>query len=314
MCTSPCSTCSGTSSFCLSCISGTYLYNSSCLTTCPKDYFIANTVTLRCDACNSNCLTCSNTTTFCLTCNNTLGLYFENNVCRSNCSYNYFLVNNICTYCALPCKICSGSINSCSSCYINSTNPIFFNSFCISSNQCPIGHYVNSTNLSCEVCPTNCSQCTSSTVCSSCSLGYYLYGTLCLSTCPNITYINSNSSTGICSPCNSCLTCSSAFACTSCIASQFLYNSICYSICPNGSYASSTICSACSNNCLTCQNYTYCTSCVTSMSLYKGVCYLYCPNATYPNTTLQVCSNCPASCSLCTSLTVCQSCATNYSL
>lgn len=149
VCTAPCATCKTTSVFCLSCTQSHYLFNNSCLTSCPSNYYIANSVTLNCDACNANCLTCANTTIFCLTCNNTLGLYFQNNVCVSNCSFNYFLVNNICTYCSQPCKVCSGSTTVCSSCFINSTNPIFYNSYCITSNQCPIGNYVNTTNSSC---------------------------------------------------------------------------------------------------------------------------------------------------------------------
>jgi hypothetical protein len=126
-CTQPCSTCTGTSTYCLTCAQNYYFLGNQCPSTCPSNFYIANIVTLNCDSCSANCLTCANTTTFCLTCNNSLGLYFQNNVCVGSCSSNYILVNSICTYCQQPCKLCSGSITVCASCYLNSSFPVYYN-------------------------------------------------------------------------------------------------------------------------------------------------------------------------------------------
>jgi hypothetical protein len=41
-CTSPCSNCKVNSTTCLACISGLFLFNNTCLTACPTDYFFSN--------------------------------------------------------------------------------------------------------------------------------------------------------------------------------------------------------------------------------------------------------------------------------
>jgi hypothetical protein len=243
-----------------------------------------------------------------------LSLYFQNNVCVSICSSNYFLVDNVCTYCMPPCRLCTGAVNVCASCFSNSSTPIYYNQYCIIALNCPVGHYVNSTNSSCEICPTNCTQCTSPTNCSVCSSNYYLFGLSCLPTCPNTTFTSSNSTTNLCQTCNNCNTCSSSSNCTSCVLSKYLYTGICYATCPNGSFASGSVCSICITNCPTCQNYTYCSSCIPSMNLYQGTCYSDCPLATYANTTQKICIACPPSCATCVSSSSCQTCIASYSL
>jgi hypothetical protein len=113
--------------------------------------------------------------------------------------------------------------------------------------NCPFGHYVNTTNSSCELCPSSCLQCSSTAVCSSRALSYYLYDTQCIANCPNTTFSTSNTTAryGSCQLCNSCATCSSSTTCTSCIASEYFYNAICYSKCRMAHSPIGFVCSAC---------------------------------------------------------------------
>ncbi len=175
---------------------------------------VPNNVNKTCNFCSTNCLTCSIFTFNCTSCNNTQGLYLNGNVCVSNCSNQKFLVDNICTQCQSPCRICFNSTTICSACFPNSSYPLWFDFKCISNSQCVIGHYINSVNGSCDPCPTQCQQCTSLTNCSACSTGFYLFAHSCISTCPNITY--RNNSTLTCDTCVGCVTCTSVNTCTSC--------------------------------------------------------------------------------------------------
>lgn len=69
----------------------------------------------------------------------------------------------------------------------------------------------------CIECPTGCSTCTSSTVCTACIATYFMSGTLCVNPCPDGTY--GDIGTGNCENCHStCKTCtgSSDTVCTVC--------------------------------------------------------------------------------------------------
>lgn len=166
---------------------------------------VSNNITKTCDYCSSNCLTCSIFAYNCTSCNNTISLYLDVNTCVTNCSTQKYLVDNICTICQYPCRICYNSTTICSTCYPNSTLPLWYDYKCISNLQCVIGHYINSVNGSCDACPNQCQQCFSLTNCTACIVGYYLYANTCITICPNITYQNNNTLT--CDSCIGCVTC-----------------------------------------------------------------------------------------------------------
>jgi len=73
-----CATCVQTSKRCTSCtyintISIVYLYNFTCIVTCPNHFWPNSTVDLdhQCSPCNSYCLTCTGPTNFeCSVCGN----------------------------------------------------------------------------------------------------------------------------------------------------------------------------------------------------------------------------------------------------
>lgn len=66
-CVGPCVTCT-TSTACLSCITGKFLYLTSCLSGCPADYSVESILTNTCETCNAVCDKCKGTTTNCTSC------------------------------------------------------------------------------------------------------------------------------------------------------------------------------------------------------------------------------------------------------
>lgn len=56
-----CQTCNYTINACITCDSGYYILDNSCVKTCPDYYFGSNT-TGRCEKCIENCLVCGDTT------------------------------------------------------------------------------------------------------------------------------------------------------------------------------------------------------------------------------------------------------------
>lgn len=98
---SPCQTCaSNNGSSCLSCVSGYYLFNNSCLAnvscgvpcTCPSGaYLVLSSRT--CSACPSTCLTCLSAT-----------------IC-SSCFDGYYVSQQTCTACPSNCKTCTTYFN-----------------------------------------------------------------------------------------------------------------------------------------------------------------------------------------------------------
>lgn len=154
----------------------------------------------------------------------------------------------------------SSSFTNGNSTYCLSCNASMFllGASCLS--DCPSGYY--SSGAVCELCMSNCLNCTAAATCTSCQFSYSLYNSACVYTCPASTvsvYSNvSNSST--CIPCPSdCLSCSSAASplCLNCLGGFYLYNGSCVSNC---SFASLFIsyqmsCAAC--QCLNCTTFAF---------------------------------------------------------
>ena len=102
-------------------------------------------------------------------------------------------------------------------------------------------------------CPTECTTCSSATVCTACSSGFYLYESTCVSSCPSGYYGSERVCYGnrifekellrIFLAClTECTTCSSLTVCTACSSDFYLYDSTCISPCPNGYYGSENVC------------------------------------------------------------------------
>lgn len=120
----------------------------------------------------------------------------------TNCKYNYYLSSGSCLQCP--------TITNCNSCNVLDSTK------CI---DCVTGYYLNSASI-CTACPqTGCSACTSDSVCTAASSGYYLL--------VDITGKN----TGGVKPCEGyCATCKKyARSCLTCQSGATLSGSICLS-------------------------------------------------------------------------------------
>jgi proprotein convertase subtilisin/kexin type 5 len=190
-CPSPCSQCSLNNGqiLCATCMSGYYLLNGKCLTTCPSGYY-QSALTLSCVICMSNCLTCSNSTG-CLTCANSI---YTAPSCSGNCSTGLYWssTSNSCVSCYTTCATCyGGSSSQCNTCRnISGVAYYLYGSQCLT--VCPTGYYAS--GLVCYQCTVaNCQTCfnnSSTANCSNCSSGYILmylptttHNSICTNTC-----------------------------------------------------------------------------------------------------------------------------------
>lgn len=80
---------------CLSCVTGRFLHQNSCLVSCPENTTVANSSTSVCDACSTNCLTCSGSIATCTSCPTTTVLH--NNACLASCPSPYVNKSGICS-------------------------------------------------------------------------------------------------------------------------------------------------------------------------------------------------------------------------
>jgi hypothetical protein len=312
-CVGPCVTCTSQTA-CLSCTSGTYLYLTSCLATCPPNISVLNSALSLCQACDAVCATCSVTSSNCTACAN--GTAYYNFNCVSSCPSGMVIQSNTCVNCDTPCSTCSNSSNNCTACDSSTSTPHLLNNSCYSS--CPQRYYNDSATGSCLLCSLlslNCDICYNSTACVSCNTGYIFFSNTCLLTAPP-GYVNIS---GQALPCTGdCGTCSVLQSnCTSCKTLNFL-NYQCLASCPTTYAPVSGICTACSSPCLTCsQTITNCTTCVATLSpavfLSNGLCITTCPTGSYANTADHTCASCVAPCLTCTALSLCLTCTTgNY--
>ena len=146
-CKSECADCNS-STTCISCPNGKYLYNGNCIDQCEESFYIDNG---ECRKCPDSCDTCT-----------------SRNQC-TKCKPGYFLKDGTCQQCSSKCDECSGSADQCTACKDGYN---LYNSTCQA--QCPVGTY--ETNIStCAQCSSNCLSCSGSPdYCTSCKDGYYL--------------------------------------------------------------------------------------------------------------------------------------------
>ena len=120
-CDTSCLTCQNQTTFCLSC-SSTFLYNNTCVTTCPDGFY--GDGYNACVSCALSCLTCSGGTALdCTSCglDNGTQMYLSGGACSSTCLTNYLndTTGNTpafqCDVCDVACTLCS-AINSSASC------------------------------------------------------------------------------------------------------------------------------------------------------------------------------------------------------
>ncbi|KAM3143284.1 hypothetical protein pb186bvf_004616 [Paramecium bursaria] len=197
----------------------------------------------------------------------------------------YILADN----CDNNCIKCGES--SCVTCengyqLINKKCTLCDNSNC---NSCQPGQYLNTSNLKCKSCISNCAQCTSQNSCQLCNSGYYNLNNVCNKCIQN------------CSDCTQSSTCTKCQAgyvldinnqCSSCSSNQLVINNQCQNC--------SSRCSSCSvnqQNCLICENN----------RINPPLCN--CDDGYYEESS--ICIKCSDQCETCISKTDCIICAAN---
>ena len=249
--------------------------------------------------CYNSCLTCDGPEyTNCLSCNSSLGYYFFENECVTECPSNYDQNPET--------SLCE-SIVTCNS------EESLYNAECVT--ECPSHYYSHfDTEIfmnKCDLCNNNCSNCSGSleTECLTCNEeNYYFSNKKCLKCdpsckkcsgplatecdeCTNVSltlvnnectaeipegyYLDSNNTCQTCD--RTCKTCSgdSPYECLTCVRTLVLtLNSACQIECDSGSYDLKKICQACDDNCLNCSgpNSTNCTACYLGYLLDNSSC------------------------------------------
>lgn len=142
--------------------------------------------------------------------------------------------------------------------------------------------------MTCRLCKSNCTACTTSSDCSRCVNNTYLKAGDCLTAIECSAYsgfyvnILSSACTGCVTPCSAC---SSETACLSCQAGYMYFNSTCLVVCPVGYFnnIALAICTQCPSKCLTCSGPASCFTCQTGYSYYRNKlsCLSSCPSRTY---------------------------------
>lgn len=197
-CPLTCNTCVS-STMCTSCITNYYLQFGSCVSSCQSLYY-ANTVTQTCGVSNL--------------CSPSFGMN-STGMCAPSCMPGQYGNLNVyrCDACPSTCLLCT-SLSLCQACVALS---VFANNYCYgfcNTTNSSLKYFSPDNSTCTDVCPNatyasivfclacsptcgNCSQ--TATNCTSCPSGSYLYGNICVTSCPTLTKPNLNLT---CIPCN----------------------------------------------------------------------------------------------------------------
>ncbi|KAL4453148.1 hypothetical protein ABPG74_015379 [Tetrahymena malaccensis] len=203
---------------------------------------------------------------------------------------NQYITNykttQMCTPCNLTCRTCQNSY-SCSSCQLS--------------------QFIDPSTSLCANCDLNCLACTnSSTQCTMCKPGWFLYNQVCYQIQPNGTYCDLNNNCQTCGALPLCKYCDKSLQnCIHCMSEQdYLLNGVCSSQQPPNTYCNQqNICQQCPDTCQGCDFMLNCIQCVNQQYFfYFGKCYQKQPINTYCTLYSGIqnyCQNCHPSCSQC---------------
>ncbi|CAD8050784.1 unnamed protein product [Paramecium sonneborni] len=266
-CAAVCKTCFDSySTTCTECNPGTFLSDTTCSTECPENIPFKDTI-------NNICV---------ITCTS----YEEDGYCVAACSPNYYIyeaqkscyefgcpegtynqINTLnCYSCAVGCATCTdGTSNQCITCLpsyflygvstctnICNINPDLLqdwvNGKCVK--QCPSGTFLQSLangQLACkDTCPI------------------YYYSNICVTTCPNQTYIDGLICNSCAGPCSECYG-GEVDQCTKCDSGYYIADTTCVEVCPSTKPYANLATQACV------------TSCPDYLYLAQKVCFSFCP-------------------------------------
>jgi len=180
LCNANCLTCSSSPTNCTSCglslSSGLqlYLFNNTCLATCPSGKY--GDSSNACSSCDTSCNGCITTSTNCIACNSSHYRKVGSNECTSTCPSGYYgdSSTNLCTLCPPGCKTCN--ITACTECQVSAGVSYYLDSTtnrCVP--QCPSTYYpASGSTPACTACSGNCATCTDASTCLTCVTGKYL--------------------------------------------------------------------------------------------------------------------------------------------
>lgn len=211
-CNFSCSQCAQSANNCLKCKPNFFLFNNTCLSTCPTQFF-PNINSNLCQICVGYCYTCTSTDN-CTACNTNF-LLNGSCVTASSCPDTHYadITQLACLPCTAPCLTCEYIPTHCTNCDPNSTLPLLQNNTCLAS-CASTSTYPGTlgTGKACFPCLSPCLTCINITYCLSCVPGYMLTGGSCSTSCSPAYYFNATSTS--CQACsNGCLACLSLLFC-----------------------------------------------------------------------------------------------------
>eukprot|EP00930_Biecheleria_cincta_P069288 TRINITY_DN57040_c0_g1_i1.p1 TRINITY_DN57040_c0_g1~~TRINITY_DN57040_c0_g1_i1.p1 ORF type:complete len:3579 (-),score=472.83 TRINITY_DN57040_c0_g1_i1:116-10780(-) len=326
-CKEVCNTCE-TESVCTECKEASYLTPSAtCEYECPTGYHMEGnqSVGRSCEVCPPTCFTCISRAE-CTYCQNHTFLTPDHK-CLYTCPDGWYRYGT--DELGRECKKCPGDIAKC----VNETwateckNGKYLTPSATCEAECPVGHYqwgADQIGRTCPLCSTNCTTCTSPTVCKECRNGQYLTPQKwCDHECPDGSYKSGEGEVGReCQMCKDpCNTCVDETQCTECKDSLFLTPTrTCEGDCPNGYYrqvgsggggAVGGVCSLCPDPCHSCVSEEECTVCTNGTYLHDGRCKARCPDGFYhsgDDFLGRVCKPCDSKCDECIGESQCTVC------
>lgn len=184
-----CQICSN-ASYCLSCSnSSLFLYNGTCVLSCPILYF-GSLSQGKCVPCMKLCASCLNDSS----CESCLTGYLYEKQCIASCPLGFVGIKNLCDPCSAGCLTCITTPSTCLSCV---AGKYLYIQQCV--DKCPYGTFSFVSNQSCIPCKAPCESCSDAFSCDTCMYGFILYrgveANQCVlgPHCPNSYYLNINS-------------------------------------------------------------------------------------------------------------------------
>ena len=304
-CPEHCTRCYG--SVCDECISGKYLHDDKCVSTCPLQFYIRDNK--YCTRCNEDdCISCPNNV--CVECMEGSFLNETTHTC-GKCSDGYYgnTSTKKCAKCSAFCKHCINDA-TCIECYDQYS---FYNDICVK--PCPDGY--TTVDGRCVPCTSSdCGKCAQNEpdTCLWCKHGYKHKG-YCLRECPIGYYGVTLNDHKECYKCNAfCDKCINDTYCVDCKDNfVLLKNNTCNVDCPPYHARVGDKCEPCiQDTCLRCAiDLEECYECERGLYLYNHKCISTCPYGYYANDKLKQCVPCDDTCEHCTA-TSCELCKRNY--